>query len=117
VVKPHSIPIVDLYGVVTEACGPVRATRAPIRAASWVWVGMLWFIRFSSPHAAACSPPPPFERARAAAQVYTNCSICRAEPCSYHYNAAGMGMQAKALGREQQIGGSGGSLEPAGPLS
>ena len=34
--------------------------------------------------------------------VYTNCSICRVEPCSYHYNAEGMDMQsayiAKAIG-------------------
>jgi hypothetical protein len=41
VIKPHNIPIVDLYTVVTNVCGP----------------------------------------------VYTNCSICRVEPCSYHYNA------------------------------
>jgi len=29
--------------------------------------------------------------------VYTNCSICRVEPCSYHYNPAGETAQAKVL--------------------
>lgn len=35
--------------------------------------------------------------------VYTNCSICRIEPCSYHYNAEGMAMQAEFIA--QAIGG------------
>ena len=29
--------------------------------------------------------------------VYTHCSICRASPCSYHYNADGMGTQSQVL--------------------
>lgn len=29
--------------------------------------------------------------------IYVNCSICRVEPCSYHYNAAGMDAQGQAV--------------------
>ena len=28
---------------------------------------------------------------------YTDCSICRKTPCSYHYNSEGMEMQAKIV--------------------
>ena len=59
--------------------------------------------------------PSAFERDRAAAQVYTNCSICRAEPCSYHYHAAGMGLQAKVLGAAIGEALGGGGAHPDGP--
>ena len=32
--------------------------------------------------------------------VYTNCSLCRMEPCSFHYNAAGYGPIAAAVAAE-----------------
>jgi hypothetical protein len=38
-----------------------------------------------------CSPPP------AHTAPYTNCSICRREPCSYHYNSIGETAQGKAV--------------------
>lgn len=36
-----------------------------------------------------CAPKPP--------HIYTNCSLCRMEPCSFHYNAAGYGPIAHAV--------------------
>jgi len=38
---------------------------------------------------AVCAPQPPHD--------YVNCSLCRMEPCSFHYNAAGYGPIAKAV--------------------
>jgi len=35
-------------------------------------------------------------------EVYTSCSICRRDPCSYHYNAEGMDSQAAIVATEVQ---------------
>eukprot|EP00966_Prymnesium_polylepis_P047151 1091882-Prymnesium_polylepis.1 len=47
--------------------------------------------------------------------VYVNCSICRKEPCSYHYNAAGMEAQgrvvAQAIERALSLGSLDGRIE------
>ena len=36
-----------------------------------------------------CAPQPP--------HLYTNCSICRMEPCSFHYKPAGYAMISKPI--------------------
>ena len=36
-----------------------------------------------------CAPQPP--------HIYSNCSICRMEPCSYHYKPAGYDLISKPI--------------------